>query len=288
MRKNWFQLSESGAGEKRLILSFYLYKIFGKNILRIIAFFVVLITFFKAKDRRKASEKFFKILGRKNILLDSWIQFINYGNSLVDKILSFLGDFDNKNFVYEDSDFETGVFYLTTHIGNVEILRSLLEDYKNTKVNVFLQANVCEIFRKFLNTFEKKVALDTFPIEEINLNTSILISEKLKQGENVFMAGDRISAQNADKIYKKTFLGKTISLPLGVIRFALMLEAPIRFILCVKEGKKYRVIIEKFIPTKTNKSEIIEELENKYVEFLEKYTLKYPHQFYNFFDIWEE
>ncbi len=288
MRKNWFQLSESGAGEKRLIFSFYLYKIFGKNILRIIAFFVVLITFFKAKDRRKASEKFFKILGRKHILLDSWIQFFNYGNSLVDKIISFLGDFDNKNFVYEDSDFETGVFYLTTHIGNVEILRSLLEDYKNTKVNVFLQANVCEIFRKFLNTFEKKVALDTFPIEEIDLNTSILISEKLKQGENVFMAGDRISAQNADKIYKRTFLGKTISLPLGVIRFALMLEAPIRFILCVKEGKKYRVIIEKFIPTKINKSEIIEELENKYVEFLEKYTLKYPHQFYNFFDIWEE
>lgn len=287
MRKNWFQLSESGAGEKRLILSFYLYKIFGKNILRIIAFFVVLITFFKAKDRRKASENFFRILGRKHILLDSWIQFFNYGNSLVDKIISFLGDFNNKNFVYEDSDFETGVFYLTTHIGNVEILRSLLEDYKNTKVNVFLQANVCEIFRKFLNTFEKKVALDTFPIEEIDLNTSILISEKLKQGENVFMAGDRISAQNTNKIYQKNFLGKKISLPLGVIRFALMLEAPIRFILCVKEGKKYKVIIEKFIPTKTNKSEIIEELENKYVEFLEKYTLKYPHQFYNFFDIFE-
>ena len=288
MRKNWFQLSESGAGEKRLILSFYLYKIFGKNILRIIAFFVVLITFFTAKDRRKASEKFFKILGRKHILLDSWIQFFNYGNSLVDKIISFLGDFDNKNFVYEDSDFETGVFYLTTHIGNVEILRSLLEDYKNTKVNVFLQANVCEIFRKFLNTFEKKVALDTFPIEEINLNTSILISEKLKQGENVFMAGDRVSAQNSSKIYKKKFLGKKISLPLGVIKFALMMDAPIRFILCVKEGKKYRVIIEKFIPTTANKSEIVEELKNKYVEFLEKYTLKYPHQFYNFFDIWEE
>ena len=288
MRKSWFQLSESGAGEKRLILSFYLYKIFGKNILRIIAFFVVLITFFKAKDRRKASENFFRILGRKHILLDSWIQFFNYGNSLVDKIISFLGDFDNENFVYNDSDFELGVFYLTTHIGNVEILRSLLEDYKNTKVNVFLQANVCEIFRKFLNTFEKKVALDTFPIEEIDLNTSILISDKLKNGENVFMAGDRVSAQNNNKIYKRDFLGRKIALPLGVIKFALMMEAPIRFILCVKEGKKYRVIIEKFIPTTANKSEIVEELKNKYVEFLEKYTLKYPHQFYNFFDIWEE
>ena len=288
MRKSWFQLSESGAGEKRLILSFYLYKIFGKNILRIIAFFVVLITFFTAKERRKASRKFFKILGRKHILLDSWIQFFNYGNSLVDKIISFLGDFDNEKFVYNESDFELGVFYLTTHIGNVEILRSLLENYKNTKVNVFLQANVCEIFRKFLNTFEKKVALDTFPIEEIDLNTSILISDKLKKGENVFMAGDRVSAQNNNKIYKRDFLGRKIALPLGVIKFALMMDAPIRFILCVKEGKKYRVIIEKFIPTTANKSEIVEELKNKYVEFLEKYTLKYPHQFYNFFDIWEE
>ena len=55
MAKKWFQLSEQGAGEKRLWLSLFLYKIFGEKILRIIAFFVSLSVFLTAKERRDAS-----------------------------------------------------------------------------------------------------------------------------------------------------------------------------------------------------------------------------------------
>ena len=49
MSKKWFQLSEQGAGAKRLLLTKYIYQFLGEFPVRIIAFFVALIVFIKAK-----------------------------------------------------------------------------------------------------------------------------------------------------------------------------------------------------------------------------------------------
>lgn len=286
MPKQWFQLKEQGAGMKRLIITMYLYKWFGEWPLRIIAFFVVLSVFITAKERRKASEKFYKIL-KKPVLISSFKQFLNYGNALVDKFISYTGNLDMKKFLLKEPEIFNGTFFITTHIGNIEILRTLLNHPKAKRANVFLQSNACEVFNKFLKMTEIKVDLDVFPVEDIDAETSIVISERLKAGEIVFMAGDRVSAQNTNKVYKRPFLGKTITLPLGTLKFALVMNAPIYFIVCAKEGKKYVIHAEKFTAEAEKKSEILEELESAYVAFLEKYTLKYPYQFYNFFDILE-
>ena len=50
MSKKWFQLSEQGAGAKRLLLTKYIYQFLGEFPVRIIAFFVTLIVFIKAKE----------------------------------------------------------------------------------------------------------------------------------------------------------------------------------------------------------------------------------------------
>ena len=288
MPKNWFQLSEQGAGKKRLILTKYIYQIFGEFPVRIIAFFVVLVVFLTAKERRLASEKFFKILNKKFILFHSFIQFLNYGNALVDKFISFLGKLNPDRFELVNPEVYHGAFFVTTHVGNVEILRTLFQAQNMEhpkRVNVFLEAKACETFNHFLKSLELKLNIDVFPVEEISAETSILIADRLKNGEIVFMAGDRISSQNTNKVYEADFLGHKVSFPLGTLRFAYMMEAPIYFMVCAKEGKKYKVYTEKFETPKTKKSEILEDLEKSYVKFLEKYTLLYPHQFYNFYDV---
>lgn len=288
MPKNWFQLTEQGAGRKRLILTKYIYQLFGEIPVRIIAFFVVLSVFISAKDRRQASFKFFKILKKKFILVHSFIQFLNYGNTLVDKLISFLGKLDPEKFILNNANICHGAFFITTHVGNVDVLRSLFQD-KNLqhpkRVNVFLQSSVCERFNHFLQSLELKLNIDAFPVEKVCANTSIMISERLKNGEIVFMAGDRVSSENTNKVYSAKFLNHNVKFPLGTLRFALMMDVPIFFIVCVKEGKKFQVYTEEFVTNKSKKSEIILDLQLAYVKFLEKYTLKYPHQFYNFYDL---
>mgnify|MGYP006868528417 CR=1 FL=1 len=59
---------------------------------------------------------------------------MNYANSLVDKIQGFAGDY--KNLVFENDEVKTeisnllknkqGIFFITNHIGNVELMRTLL------------------------------------------------------------------------------------------------------------------------------------------------------------------
>ena len=239
MTKKWFQLKEQGAGTKRLLLSYYIYKIFGEKALRLIAFFVTMTVFLTAKERRNASIHFYKQI-KKPPFISSIKQFINFGNALVDKIMAFGGKIKPDSFQIDNIEVFKGAFFITTHIGNVE---------------------------------------------NINPETSIKISERLKNGEIVFMAGDRISAQNTNTTYQADFLDTKINLPLGTLKFALLMDCPIYFIVCIKEGKKFIVHTQNFSPLSNKRDKKLEELKTAYTHFLKEYALKYPYQFYNFYEI---
>ena len=257
----------------------------------IIAFFVTTAVFLTAKERRKASEKFFKILNKKFVLFHSFIQFLNYGNALVDKFISFIGRLDPKRFELMGPDVYHGAFFITTHVGNVEILRTLFQDENLNhpkRVNVFLQSSACEKFNHFLNSLELKLDINAFPVEKVSAETSIMVADRLKEGEIVFMAGDRVSSENTNKVYEAEFLNHKVEFPVGTLRFALMMKVPVYFIVCAKEGKKFKVYTEQFVSDKEKKNEVLRDLQNAYVKFLEKFTLKYPHQFYNFYDLFKD
>lgn len=291
MAKKWFQLSEEGAGKLRLQALKFMFDKLGEFPVRIIAFFVVLSVFLQAKDRRNASLKFFKIINKKHLLLSAYRQFLNYGNSLVDKFLSVMGKLDPQKFELPEEDIFKSAFFITTHVGNVEIMRSLFQlknKFEPKRVNIFLQANACKIFNDFLKTLELHIPeIEAFPVEEISPHTSIEISDRLQNGEIVFMAGDRISAQNENIAYEAEFLNHKVKFPLGTLKFALMLNVPVYFIVCVKDRKKYKIFVEKFVSDKQKRTEKLEDLKLQYVKFLEKYTLLYPEQFFNFYDMWE-
>lgn len=289
--KKWFQLSEEGAGKLRLQALKFMFDKFGEFPVRVIAFFVVLSVFLKAKERREASLKFFKIINKKHPLYSSFRQFLNYGNSLVDKFLSVMGELDPLKFELQEEDIFKNAFFITTHVGNVEVMRSLFQlqsEIEPKRVNIFLQADACKIFNDFLKTLELHIPeIEVFPVEEISPQTSIEISDRLQNGEIVFMAGDRLSAQNENVAYEAEFLNHKVKFPLGTLKFALMLNVPVYFIVCVKDGKKYKIFTEKFVSEKLKRSEKLEDLKLQYVKFLEKYTLLYPEQFFNFYDMWE-
>ena len=289
--KKWFQLSEEGAGKLRLQALKFMFDKLGEFPVRIIAFFVVLSVFLQAKDRRNASLKFFKIINKKHLLLSAYRQFLNYGNSLVDKFLSVMGKLDPQKFELPEEDIFKSAFFIATHVGNVEIMRSLFQlknKFEPKRVNIFLQANACKIFNDFLKTLELHIPeIEAFPVEEISPHTSIEISDRLQNGEIVFMAGDRISAQNENIAYEAEFLNHKVKFPLGTLKFALMLNVPVYFIVCVKDRKKYKIFVEKFVSDKQKRTEKLEDLKLQYVKFLEKYTLLYPEQFFNFYDMWE-
>ena len=85
-------------------------------------------------------------------------------------------------------------------------------------------------------------------------------------------------------MFKHNFLGHNVSFPLGAFKFALILGAPVYFIVCTAEkGGKYKIHLKKF-EFEGKRKEKLQQLEKQYVEFLEDLTRKYPLQFYHFYD----
>lgn len=293
----WYEVKEQAAGHKRLMLLWYIYKLAGKNAVKFIVFFVTLFAFLGAPKIRKCSEKYLKVAAGKAAAKDSFKHFLSYAYALVDKMEMFTDNFPFKNIyfadeaqremLYKDLLDKKGIYFLCSHLGNINAMRTFFRSgtvIEDIKVNLFLEAKQCKIFKSFIDKISSDNPIVTYPVEEIDLTTSIELKDKLDSGEIIFMAGDRIAPNNDNAVFQTDFLGRKVNFPIGAFKFGMLMGAPIYFIACTKEKHdKYAIHIQKF-EFIGKRQEKLEELEQQYVKFLEKLTSKYPYQFYHFYD----
>ena len=293
----WYEVKEQAAGHKRLMLLWYIYKLAGKNAVKFIVFFVTLFAFLGAPKIRKCSEKYLKVAAGKAAAKDTFKHFLSYAYALVDKMEMFTDNFTFKNIyfadeaqremLYKDLLDKKGIYFLCSHLGNINAMRTFFRSVtviEDIKVNLFLEAKQCKIFKSFIDKISSDNPIVTYPVEEIDLTTSIELKDKLDSGEIIFMAGDRIAPNNDNAVFQTDFLGRKVNFPIGAFKFGMLMGAPIYFIACTKEKHdKYAIHIQKF-EFIGKRQEKLEELEQQYVKFLEKLTSKYPYQFYHFYD----
>lgn len=303
--KKWFNQKERSAGAFRLLILWWIYKFLGKSFLNFIVFFVALISFIFASEIRKYQRKYFKVYSEfyskelKASLKNLFKHYLSYAYSLADRIEIFSGNLNHKKIIFANendkiqfkNDFneEKGIFFICNHLGNVDAMRAFITSdigHKNLKVNVFMQKNQTQIFNNFIDAIAIKTPICTYPVEEIGVETAIEIQEKLQKGEIVFMAGDRISAQNSSASFLANFLGHNVEFPIGTFRFAQMCNVPIYFISCVKiKNDKYKILLKKFEAENLSKKEMLKKLQKDFILFLEEHIKDYPLQFYHFYDM---
>ena len=73
---------------------------------------------------------------------------------------------------------------------------------------------------------------------------------------------------------------------------AALLDCPVYYLFCLKEGSKYHVIFEHVADTlkmpRKERQQKLEKVVTDYAKRLEFYCLKYPFQWFNFFDFWSD
>ena len=296
--EQWFRIKEKSAGKKRLLITLWFYKVFGIFPVKIIAFFVGLITFFADKNLRKHSKDYFSALydytndkRYKPSNLNALKNVLSYSDSLADKIDIFAGNYRSENIIFADKNAENElfeaiknkkrVFFICNHVGNIDVMRTFLQKNQhdtNPDVIVFLQKNQCSVFNDFIESLRVDCPkLTVYPVEDIDISVTFEVDEKLKNGAVVYMAGDRMSADNTSKTYDVTLLNKTVQFPKGVYKFTKALDAEIYFVSALKENGKYVIHIEKYADTS----------EPAYIacaKFIQKLILLKPYQLYQFYD----
>ena len=145
------------------------------------------------------------------------------------------------------------------------------------KVNAFQQMGHDAVFMKvFMKHFDGS-RLQLHAVEDIGVETAVAMKDAIGRGELVIMAGDRVSA-GSKASFSCRFLGRDCVWPKGVYRFAKLMESPVFAVTCVRTGwNRYEV---HFAALEQTESAMLD----GFVSFLERETLDYPGQWYQFYD----
>ena len=319
---HWSRQKEQATGYFQLKFLLGLFRIFPAVILRIIAFPVGFFYFLFSKTARTESKRFLKkaasFIDNPGLAKKCRSPFgplrhiISFSLTLIQKLETWSGKFSFKNICFHDDDSAEliqglengkGAFLIISHLGNAELLRGLAS-FNRTGVSrevpltVIADRKVTGNFTRMLEELNPRSSLDIMSADKLGPDAAVLLEEKLAAGEMVTIAGDRTSANEAEKVFTIPFLGDTAPFSTGIFYLASLMNKPVYFIFALRRGDlsikaKYDLYVHKSgISNNTEQLSRKERLRQSsllagsYAAFLESYTKKHPFQWYNFYDFW--
>lgn len=207
---NWSDRKERG-GLGLLTLVLYFYRLGGRWLCRVVLYFIILWYWLFAVSARQASLDYLRQLhvfagGHSPFsVLPSWANsyqhFIQFGISILDKMEGWLGNipeqqlqlFGHQHF---QRAYQKGALLVVSHFGNIELLRAVKSEHPQ-KINVLVYQKHATQFNAFLKKLNDQSDVNLISVDELGLETAILLEEKMQQGEWVIVAADRAPVQSS-------------------------------------------------------------------------------------------
>jgi len=320
---HWSQHKEKTAGYWHVKLLLVLFKLFPVVILRILAFPVGFFYFFFSKRGRTESRRFLqkaapfaeksKTAKKCRSTFGPLRHIVSFSLTLVEKLQSWGGKFQFKNIHFQNDDIEEliqtledgkGVFLITSHLGNIELLRGLASFNRTavsrkTPITAVIDTKVNEKFSRMLKELNPQSSFDIISAGEIGPHTAIMLEDKLANGTMVTIAGDRTAAgsPSGGKNFLFPFLGEPAPFSPGIFYLAVLMKAPVYFIFALRRGElsikpEYDMHVHKsalsFECSRKERFAQSSLLANSFASLLESYCKKNPFQWYNFYDFWSK
>ncbi len=181
-----------------------------------------------------------------------------------------------------------GCILLGAHLGSFELLRALAVQNKMPfKILMYQDHNA--MITKIFDSLNPEIAKSV--INLANDNAMLEMNERLNAGDMVGMLGDRYIEK--DKRLNCQLLGDTVEFPAGPMTLATITKVPVIFFCGVYCGKnKYEIYIEKITEatqlSRGKRDDYVRKTTQKYVELIEYYLKKYPYNWFNFYDFWQD
>ena len=302
--EHWSKMQERGTyfGMRILLLC---YQLLGRAGLSIILYPVIVYMYFTGGESKKASLNYLKKIAERK----GWDKqpghrqgikhFYTFAQSAFDKIDAWTGKItiDQVRYSYCDKfkvvlAEQQGSVFIGSHLGNLEVCRTLSLGKYKTRINVLVFTHHAVEFNKMMQKINPNVNVNFIQVKDVGVELAILLKERIEAGEKVVIVGDRTSTTTPGRVIYADFLGQKAAFSQGPFILASLLECPVYYLFCLKDGNEYRLIFEhvsdklKF-SRKTRQAEL-SELIGQYAQRLEHFCLQYPYQWFNFFDFWQD
>ncbi|MDO4881168.1 MAG: lipid A biosynthesis acyltransferase [Capnocytophaga sp.] len=214
-----------------------------------------------------------------------------FGQTILDKITILAGfrnqftyDFDGIENLQQLLKDKKGGVLISAHIGNFEISEHFFAEIDlNYQINIVTADLEHSAIKTYVESISEKKSSNKFIIIKEDLSHIFDINKVLSNNEVICFTGDRYFQGN--KLLKGIFLGKEAHFPAGPFMIASRLGVPVIFVYVMKEKNLHYHLYARMANTKHRDAQ---GLLNAYIQNMEQMVKKYPLQWFNFFDFWEE
>ncbi|MCW8195257.1 acyltransferase [Proteobacteria bacterium 005FR1] len=302
--QHWSEINEATSVLGIRIL-FFVYRVLGRGVFNLFLMPVIAWYFCFQGRARRASLSYLRRVRAQGGLPEGgplWLanikHFYSFGIGLLDKLAAWSGGLTPGEVRYCERREEflkvvrsgRGCLLIASHLGNMEVSRMMADTHKRVKLNILVHTKHAESFNKLLKELDEASCLNLIQVTEVTPATAVMLNEKIQAGEVVVIAGDRTAVTGSGRESEANFLGAPAALPQGPYILASILRCPVYLIFSVREGKNYRIFIELFAErirlSRREREQELSEWAQRFADRLAEYTLRYPLQWFNFYDFW--
>lgn len=234
--------------------------------------------------------------GRKPGWRDLFRQFMSFASVVHDRIYLVndqYGIFDitlhNHELTREMRAQGRGLMLMGAHMGSFEVLRSLGRQQPGLRVAMAMYRENAQKINQLLAAINPAAELNVVSLGQVD---SMLQLHALLDADTIVgMMGDRSLGDEATRTIP--FFGVPAAFPLGPFRMAAILRRPVIFMVGLYGGRnRYDIHFEKLadfsdVPAGSRQAHM-EAAMDRYAMLLEKYGRLAPHNWFNFYDFWQE
>lgn len=259
-----------------------------------VLYFVAFYFLFFSKKGTIASFYYFnKRLGHSKVrsFFKVYKSYYRFGQTIIDKFAiasglkeKFTYNFDGENSLKQILKEKKGGILISAHVGNFEIAEYFFSrvDEFSTQINLVTTDNEHQAIKGYLESVSLKSSMKFIIIKE-DMTHIFEINNALSNNELICFTGDRYFEGN--KYLTESLLGKEANFPAGAFLLGSRLKVPVIFLYIMKEtSKHYHFFAEEAV----FKNRDAQDLLIKYTESIERILKRYPYQWFNYFDFWED
>lgn len=249
---------------------------------------------FEKKSNQYISYYFKKRLGYSfwKTVISRYKSYFTFGQTLIDKTAISAG-LRNK-FTYEFDGIENlrnllaekkGGVLISAHIGNFEIAEHFFADIDfDCQINLVTTNLEVTVIKEYLDSISVKQSGIKFIYVKDDMSHIFEINEALSKNELICFTGDRYF--EGSKFLEADLLGETAKFPAGPFMIASRLGVPVVYVYVMKEKNLHYHLYARV--AENIKKRDSQGLLNSYVQNLESMLKKYPLQWFNYFDFWDD
>ena len=218
--------------------------------------------------------------------------YFTFGKVLIDKTAISAG-LRNK-YTYEFDGIENlrnllaakkGGVLISAHIGNFEIAEHFFADIDfDCQINLVTTDQEVTVIKEYLESVSVKKSNIKFIFVKEDMSHIFEINQALSNNELICFTGDRYF--EGSKYLEAELLGKCAKFPAGPFLIASRLGVPVVYVYVMKENNLQYHLYARVAQNIKNRDS--QGLLQSYVQNLETMVKKYPLQWFNYFDFWDD